>query len=782
MSRTIPVAGSLLFVLSLPFLSLAEAEKRVEGHSYHGEVFNEGPRQAAVLIEGTGQVIFPVTTSSKKAQLFFEQGVGQLHGYWDFEAERSFRQAARLDPDCAMAYWGMALANFKNTKRAKGFVDEAAKRRGKVSPREQLWIDGLAAYFKDPKADEKKRRLDLVKSLERLCEKFPNDAEPKAFLLRQIYQNSRAKIPVSSHYAADLLGKEIFSLNSDHPAHHYVIHLWDRERPGNALRSSEILGAAAPGIAHMWHMPGHIYSRLQRYREAAWQQEASARVDHAHMIKFQLLPDQIHNFAHNNEWLIRNLIFLGRMRDATDLANNMISLPRKPAFKKKDDEGSYNPGGSSWQFGRQRLLDTYFQFEQWEALLDLEKTRGFVPEDKFLNKLDLQKRFAVARFETGDSEGGNRILKEIESQLTAEKSKRDKAVAGAEKKARASRKKEKEIESAKAAARKNFAKKIGDLESVYEELTVYVSLAESPPNLERAAVLLPKLRKVEKTRHAGLWMRAGNHEKAAATAAEGVKAGKNQVLPLAVQVEILYATGKKPEARKAFEQLRTAACEADFDLPALQRLASIAREFGFPRDWRIRKNLPDGSRPRPDLDSLGPFRWSPPRAPDFALPDSQGKKHLLSQRRGKPTLLIFYLGKGCSHCMEQLNKFAPAKEKFARAGIDILAISTDTPEGLAETFATSELAEGSSEENGPGSQSQSAQNSPFPFPLLSDAGLDVFKRYRAFDDFEDQPLHGTFLIDGEQNIRWQDIGFEPFMYSDWLLEECTRLLAIEASP
>jgi hypothetical protein len=72
----------------------------------------------------------------------------------------------------------------------------------------------------------------------------------------------------------------------------------------------------------MWHMPGHTYSRLHRYADAAWQQEASARVDHAHMVRDQVMPDQIHNYAHNNEWLIRDLIFIGRVGEATDLAKN----------------------------------------------------------------------------------------------------------------------------------------------------------------------------------------------------------------------------------------------------------------------------------------------------------------------------------------------------------------------------------------------------------------------------------------------------------------------------
>ncbi|HRQ87528.1 MAG TPA: redoxin domain-containing protein, partial [Bacteroidia bacterium] len=66
----------------------------------------------------------------------------------------------------------------------------------------------------------------------------------------------------------------------------------------------------------------------------------------------------------------------------------------------------------------------------------------------------------------------------------------------------------------------------------------------------------------------------------------------------------------------------------------------------------------------------------------------------------------------------------------------------------------------------------------FPFPLLSDPSLVAFKAFRAYDDFEKMPLHGTFLIDSGGGIRWQEIGYEPFMKPEWLLEECQRLLAL----
>ena len=99
------------------------------GHSQHGEAFDEGPRQAAYQMAGLGTSPFPVTTESSQAQAFVTQGVAQLHGFWYWEAERSFRQAAALDPDCAMAYWGMAMANVNNEKRALAFIKSAVSRQ-----------------------------------------------------------------------------------------------------------------------------------------------------------------------------------------------------------------------------------------------------------------------------------------------------------------------------------------------------------------------------------------------------------------------------------------------------------------------------------------------------------------------------------------------------------------------------------------------------------------------------------------------------------------------------
>jgi peroxiredoxin len=179
----------------------------------------------------------------------------------------------------------------------------------------------------------------------------------------------------------------------------------------------------------------------------------------------------------------------------------------------------------------------------------------------------------------------------------------------------------------------------------------------------------------------------------------------------------------------------------------------------LPEDWRVAATAADDVGVRPSLESLGPYRWHPSQAPSWELADSVGGRIGLKDFSGRPVLLIFYLGHGCLHCVEQLKKFAPMAQQYSEAGISLLAISIETPEDLRlslENFGDS---------------------GEFPIQLASDHSLDTFKAYRAYDDFEERPLHGTVLIDGAGLVRWQDIGFEPFTDATFLLEESKRLLS-----
>ena len=138
--------------LALAQLALSQADPSapLPGHSSHGAAFNKGPRQAAYWMEGkTGKVDFPIKTDKPEAQKFFNQGIGQLHGFWTLEAERSFRQVLKIDPDNPMGYWGMAVAN-GTSSRAKDFIAKAVEHRDRADERCQMWMEARGRFKRNP--------------------------------------------------------------------------------------------------------------------------------------------------------------------------------------------------------------------------------------------------------------------------------------------------------------------------------------------------------------------------------------------------------------------------------------------------------------------------------------------------------------------------------------------------------------------------------------------------------------------------------------------------------
>lgn len=745
--------------------SVATEANPLAGHSLHGEAFNEGPRQKAYLMAGVGHSRFPITTKAPLAQQFFNQGVGQLHGFWYFEAERSFRQVAALDPGCAMAYWGMAMANLEQPQRAEGFIKKAVERKASASRHDGLWIDALAAFL-NTKDVEKTRRRQFVRALENIIHEFPDDLEAKAFLAWLIWVNAGRDLPITSHQAVDSVIGEVLRGDPMHPgAHHYRIHLWDSEKAAWALESAARCGQSAPGIAHCWHMPGHIYSQLKRYSDAAWQQEASARVDHAYMMRDRVLPYQIHNYAHNNQWLVTDLSHLGRARAAIDLAKNLIELPRHPKRNSNTDPGS------AARSGRARLFEVLSRYELWPELLALTDSVFLEPTDIFEEQVLRLRMRGIAFVGKGDVPGAETTMAALNEMLAKEQAEATKpeptakttaAKAGKAAKAGPAVAKTGGKKDGAAAKKKKAAPETGrskQIQNALAEVNGHLQIARGQK--EKGLEQLLKADGVRKTRLALAALHAGNKAKAEQLSLEALEAGKNEVEPLAVRVEVLHGAGKAQAAAAAFAQLRLLAAEAEPQLPIFQRLAPLAQTLKYPADWRAPLQPAADVGVRPALSSLGPFRWQPMPAPTWELATETGSSASLAQYRGKPVVVIFYLGVGCTHCVEQLKKFAPLTKKFADAGISLVGISTDPMTVLKESRRAAQQ---------PGLEA-------IPFPLLSDESLTVFKKYRCFDDFENRPLHGTFVVDGRGLVRWQDISFEPFTDAAFLLTEAQRLLA-----
>jgi hypothetical protein len=144
------------------------------------------------------------------------------------------------------------------------------------------------------------------------------------------------------------------------------------------------------------------------------------------MMRDRVMPDQIHNFAHNNEWLIRDQIFVGRMRDAIDLAKNMCELPRHPKYN------TYTKGSA--RFGRQRLFEALSRFELWDELIALSQTSYLGPTGDEAQDLMRYRYLGAALYRSAQPSGGDRQLAAVEAILADHKSAQEKAASEAEQK------------------------------------------------------------------------------------------------------------------------------------------------------------------------------------------------------------------------------------------------------------------------------------------------------------------------------------------------------------
>ena len=203
-----------------------------------------------------------------------------------------------------------------------------------------------------------------------------------------------------------------------------------------------------------------------------------------------------------------------------------------------------------------------------------------------------------------------------------------------------------------------------------------------------------------------------------------------------------------------------------------QRMAQFTLSAArHPKGYRISKNIFEGMNYDRDatpsagkqkfLESLGPLHWTAPKAPNFALPKGSGEGLMSLADLKQPTIVVFYLGFGCIHCVEQLNELRPRYKDFKNAGIEIVAIGSDPIDEVKAAMLDS------LEVDGPTT----------PFEILCDPKHEVFKKFHCWDEFTNEALHGTFLIDTEGRIRWRDISEEPFMDTDFLLKESQRLIA-----
>lgn len=285
----------LLFAISVSLIF------SVAAFSQHGHNANEVKEQPATHVAGMGSHHHAVSTTNPEAQKFFDQGMRFVFAFNHDEAIRSFKRAAELDPQLAMAHWGIALALGPNInldvdpEREKAAYEAAQKAhllKSKASEHERAYIDALVTrYSIDPKADLKKLAIDYKNAMAEVVKRYPDDLDA-ATLYAESAMNLRPwKFWATDGKPAEGTEEIVATLESvlrRDPNHigaiHYYIHAVEASNtPERALAYAPQLPTLVPAAGHLVHMPSHVYARTGDYEAAALSNKYAARVDEAYM-------------------------------------------------------------------------------------------------------------------------------------------------------------------------------------------------------------------------------------------------------------------------------------------------------------------------------------------------------------------------------------------------------------------------------------------------------------------------------------------------------------------
>jgi tetratricopeptide (TPR) repeat protein len=341
----------------------------------------ESEPEVSPLLGNLGDYHHPITTNSELAQRYFNQGLMLAYGFNHVRASQSFEDALKLDPACAMCYWGIAYALGPNINapmeeaavpQAYAAIQKAQELAPQASGVEQALIDALAQrYAAEPVADRSGLDKAYADAMREVVKQYPNDLEAATLfgeaLMDLMPWNFWTKDGQPTEYTNEIVTTQesVIARNPDHAeANHFYIHAVEASQtPEQAIRSAQNLEGAVPGAGHLVHMPAHAYWRTGRYADA-YRVNISAVHSDEHTVGGK--PDQgshtlysLLYYPHNIHFLMAAAQMQGRSEEAIAAARRTASDIPLSAYQEVAAMEDFMP----------LPLFALVRFGQWEEIL-----------------------------------------------------------------------------------------------------------------------------------------------------------------------------------------------------------------------------------------------------------------------------------------------------------------------------------------------------------------------------------------------------------------------------
>jgi len=328
---------AIVLILALTALTYAQ-------HGHGSQPSTEKP--PIWLDTGLGNIDHPVTTKNAEAQKYFNQGLAYMFAFNHAEGINSFKHAAELDPDMAMAYWGISLglgSNYNVTADEAALTDAYANLQKaialapKASQADRDYIDALTKrYAKDPKADQKALGAAYREAMRSLTAKYPDDLDA-ATLYAESMMNLRPwqlwsldGKPAEGTLEIIAVLEGVLKRNPNHTgANHYYIHAVEASpNADRGLATAYRLGSLAPNAGHLVHMPSHIYLRTGDWDEAVKSNDLAIEADRNYQLKsgsrgLYMMMYYNHNIHMLASSYAANGNYAGSIKAANELAANI---------------------------------------------------------------------------------------------------------------------------------------------------------------------------------------------------------------------------------------------------------------------------------------------------------------------------------------------------------------------------------------------------------------------------------------------------------------------------